>query len=77
MNIEADDNDEIPTSATTHVRWSDTRVEAQHGAVVQRFAAGRVRRRASIVDSLPVLAGQLSDPAMRFRREDIYGASGR
>ena len=30
-------------------------------------------RNRSIVDSLPILDGRLSDPAMTFRREEIYG----
>jgi hypothetical protein len=33
-------------------------------------AAGKSR---GIVDSLPVVEGRLADPAMTFRREDIYG----
>ena len=30
-----------------------------------------------LVDSLPILDGRLSDPAMTFRREDLYGADSR
>jgi hypothetical protein len=29
------------------------------------------------VDCLPILEGRLSDPAMTFRREDIYGPDAR
>jgi hypothetical protein len=31
----------------------------------------------SVVDSLPNLEGRLADPAMTFRREDLYGPDGR
>jgi len=29
------------------------------------------------LDALPILEGRLSDPAMTFRREDIYGPDAR
>ena len=36
-----------------------------------------VRRSMRGVDSLSVLEGRFTDPAMRFSREQIYGAEGR
>jgi hypothetical protein len=41
------------------------------------LAERSARRNQRIVDSLPVLEGRLSGPAMTFRREDIYGPDGR
>ncbi len=30
-----------------------------------------------LVDSLPKLSGHLAEPALTYRREDLYGADGR
>jgi len=80
MIVEVNDAGEIMIPAELVQAPPHTRLKAnREGALVvlqpltEKPAA--VSRRA--VDSLVVLEGQLNDPAMTFRREDIYGADAR
>ncbi len=79
MIVEANDAGDILVPAELVQAAPHTRLEAgrEGDAVVLRPLAERSapgKRR--IVDSLPVLEGRLSHPAMTFRREDIYGPGG-
>jgi hypothetical protein len=57
-----------------------TRLEADRegdSVVLKPLAEKPQETNRSVVDSLPSLEGRLSDPAMTFRREDIYGPDAR
>jgi bifunctional DNA-binding transcriptional regulator/antitoxin component of YhaV-PrlF toxin-antitoxin module len=77
MIVEVNDAGEILVPAELVRAAPHTRLEADRegDAVILRPLPARRNQR--IVDSLPVLEGRLSDPAMTFRREDIYGPDGR
>jgi hypothetical protein len=80
MIVEVNDAGEILVPAELVQAAPHTRLKAdREGDVVvlkplAEKLAGRSRR---VVDSLPVLEGRLADPAMTFRREDIYGPDAR
>ena len=76
MIVEVNDAGEILVPAELVRAAPHTRIKADRegDSVVLKPLAGKARRRShSLVDSLPLLDGQLSDRAMTFRREDIYG----
>jgi bifunctional DNA-binding transcriptional regulator/antitoxin component of YhaV-PrlF toxin-antitoxin module len=80
MIVEVNDAGDILVPAELVQAAPHTRLEADRegDAVILRPLAERsARRNQRIVNSLPVLEGRLSDPAMTFRREDIYGPDGR
>ena len=80
MIVEVNDAGDILVPAELVQATPHTRLEADRegDAVILRPLTERsARRNQRIVDSLPVLEGRLFDPAMTFRREDIYGPDGR
>jgi hypothetical protein len=80
MIIEVNESGEILVPAELVQAAPHTRLEAdrQGDAVVLRplanNVAGRDRR---LLEALPILEGRLADPAMTFRRQDIYGSDAR
>jgi bifunctional DNA-binding transcriptional regulator/antitoxin component of YhaV-PrlF toxin-antitoxin module len=80
MIVEVNDAGEILVPAELVQAAPHTRLKADRegDSVVLKplaeKAAGRSRR---LVDSLPILEGRLADPAMTFRREDIYDPDAR
>jgi len=81
MIVEVNDAGEITIPAELVQAAPHTRLKAnREGDLVvlqpltDELAEGRSSR---LVDSLPVLEGELTDPAMTFRREDIYGPDAR
>lgn len=80
MIVEVNDAGEILVPAELVQAAPHTRLEADRegdSVVLRPLAEKPVRTSNSISNSLPVLEGQLADPAMTFRREDIYGPDGR
>jgi hypothetical protein len=79
MIIEVNDAGEILIPAELVKAPPHTRLEADRegDSVVLKPLAEKPARRTSLTCSLPVLEGRLADPAMTFRREDIYGPDGR
>lgn len=80
MIVEVNDAGEILVPAELVQATPHTRLEADRegDAVILRPLTDRpALKNQRIVDSLPVLEGRLCDPAMTFRREDIYGPDGR
>jgi hypothetical protein len=80
MIVEVNDAGEILVPAELVRAAPHTRLEADRegDSVVLKLLAETPRRRNHpLVDALPVLEGRLSDPAMTFRREDIYGPDAR
>ncbi len=80
MIVEVNDAGEIMIPAELVQAPPHTRLKANREGtrvvlqpLAEKPAAGSLR----VVDSLVVLEGQLNDPAMTFRREDIYGADAR
>jgi hypothetical protein len=79
MIVEVNDAGEIlvpaePVQAAPRTRL---RADREGDSVVLKPIVEKGRRRdRRLVDSLPILEGQLSDPAMTFRREGIYGPPG-
>ena len=80
MIVEVNDAGEIMVPAELVQAPPHTRLQANREGelvllqpLIDKSAAASGR----VVDSLVVLEGQLSDPAMTFRREDIYGADAR
>ena len=76
MIVEVNDAGEILIPAELVQAAPHTRLKADRegDSVVLKPLAGKPRDRGHrLVDSLPILEGRLSDPAMTFRREDIYG----
>jgi len=80
MIVEVNDAGEILVPAELVRAAPHTRLEADREGdsvvlkpLAQKPPAGNRR----LVDSLPILEGRLSDPAMTFRREDIYGPDAR
>lgn len=79
MIIEVNNAGEILLPAELVQAPPHTRLEAarEGETLVLKPLQDKPARKASLVSSLPVLEGHLADPAMTFRREDIYGADGR
>jgi hypothetical protein len=80
MIVEVNDAGEVLVPAELVQAAPHTRLEAgrEGDSVVLRPLGERpAQRDRSLVDSLPVLEGRLADPAMTFRREDIYDPDGR
>jgi bifunctional DNA-binding transcriptional regulator/antitoxin component of YhaV-PrlF toxin-antitoxin module len=80
MIVEVNDAGEILVPAELVQAAPHTRLEADRegdSVVLRPLAEKPVRTSNYISDSLPILEGQLADPAMTFRREDIYGPDGR
>jgi len=80
MIVEVNDAGEILVPAELVQAAPHTRLLADrqgNAVVLKPISEEPSGRRRSLVDSLPVLDGKLGDPAMTFRREDIYGADAR
>ena len=80
MIVEVNDAGEILVPAELVQAAPHTRLQADRegNSVVLKPLAEKPRNRSRcLVDSLPILEGRLSDPAMTFRREDIYGPDGK
>ena len=79
MIVEVNDAGEILVPAELVQSAPHTRLEADRegDAVVLRPLAETPAQKNQRIDSLPVLEGRLADPAMTFRREDIYGPDDR
>ena len=80
MIVEVNDAGEILVPAELVQAAPHTRLEADRegdSVVLRPLAEKPARKSNHICDSLPVLEGQLADPAMTFRREDISGPDGR
>jgi hypothetical protein len=77
--VEVNESGEILTPAELVQAPPHTRLEAERdgNAVILEPIADKPARKARPISSLPVLEGRLADPAMAFRREDIYGSDGR
>lgn len=79
MIIEVNDAGEILVPAELVQAPPHTRLEADRegDSVVLKPILEQVTLRKHPGALLPVLEGRLTDPAMTFRREDIYGSDGR
>jgi len=80
MIVEVNDAGEILVPAELVQAAPHTRLKADRegdSVVLKPLAAKPAGRRRRLIDSLPVLEGRLADPAMTFRREDIYGDDAR
>ena len=79
MIVEVSDAGEILVPAELVRAAPHTRLEADRegDSVILRPLAKTPARRNQRIESLPVLEGRLADPAMTFRREDIYGPDSR
>lgn len=80
MIVEVNDAGEILVPAELVQAAPHTRLKADRegdSVVLQPLAEKPRGRTHRLVDSLPMLEGRLSDPAMTFRREDVYGPDGR
>src|SRR5271155_2868594 len=76
MIVEVNDAGEILVPAELVQAATRTRLNADRegDSVVLKPLAEKPREQSyRLVDSLPILEGRLADPAMTFRREDIYG----
>jgi hypothetical protein len=78
MIIEVNDAGEILVPAELVQAPPHTRLEADRegDSVVLKPLAEHAALRTHRAGLLPVLEGRLTDPAMTFRREDIYGSDG-
>lgn len=79
MIVEVNDAGEILVPAELVQAPPYTRLEADRegDSIVLKPLAEKPARKTRVVSLLPVLDGRLVDPAMTFRREDIYGPDGR
>jgi len=80
MIVEVNDAGEILVPAELVQAAPHTRLEADRegDSVVLKPLPKKHRKRSHrLLDSLPVLDGRLSEPAMTFRREEIYGPDAR
>jgi hypothetical protein len=79
MIIEVNDAGEILVPAELVQAPPHTRLEADRkgDSVVLKPLAKEPTRRTPLATSLPILEGRLAEPAMTFRREEIYGSDGR
>jgi hypothetical protein len=77
--VEVNDAGEILVPAELVQAAPHTRVDAarEGDSVVLKPLTGVAIRKTEPISALPVLEGHLVDPAMTFRREDIYGPDGR
>ena len=77
MIVEVNDAAEILVPAELMQAAPHTRFKADRegdSVVLKPFPEKPRERSHRLVDSLPILEGRLSDPAMTFRREEIYGS---
>jgi hypothetical protein len=80
MIVEVNDAGEILVPAELVQAPPHTRLKADRegdAVVLKPLAEKAAKRDHLVVDSLPILEGRLVDPAMTFRREDIYDPDGR
>lgn len=80
MIVEVNDAGEILVPAELVQAPPHTRLRADRegdSVVLKPLAERPSGRNRRLIDSLPVLEGRLSDTAMTFRREDMYGPDGR
>lgn len=79
MIVEVNDAGEILVPAELVQAPPHTRLEAGRDgdAVVLKPIEEKPARSGHLVSSLPVLQGRLAEPAMTFRRADIYDPDGR
>ena len=79
MIVEVNDAGEILVPAELVQAPPHTRLEAGRDgdSVVLKPLIPNPLARTSLVSSLPVLEGRMTNPAMTFHREDIYGPDGR
>ena len=80
MIVEVNDAGEILVPAELVQAPPRTRLKADRegdAVVLKPLTEKPARNRRSVVDSLPSLEGRLAEPAMTFRREDLYGPDGR
>ncbi len=80
MIVEVNDAGEIMIPAELVQAPPHTRLKANREGdlvVLQPLTEKAAARSRRVVDSLVVLEGQLNDPAMTFRREEIYGPDAR
>ena len=79
MIIEVNDAGEILVPAELVQAAPHTRLDAgrEGNSVVLKPLTEKPVRSHRLVDSLPILEGRLADPAMTFRRENIYGPDDR
>ena len=80
MIVEVNDAGEILVPAELVRAAPHTRLKvdrAGDSVILQSLTAVPVGRGRRLVDSLPTLEGRLADPAMTFRREDIYSPDAR
>lgn len=80
MIVEVNDAGEILVPAELVQAAPHTRLKADRegdAVVLKPLAEKPAGRSHRLLDSLPVLDGRLADPAMTFRREDIYGFDAR
>jgi hypothetical protein len=77
--VEVNEAGEILVPAELVQAPPHTRLEADRegDSVVLKPLVAKPAPRTHLASSLPVLEGRLADPAMTFRREDIYGPDGR
>ena len=76
MIVEVNDAGEIhiPAELVRAARHTRLETDREGDSVVLRPLVERPRQGSHrLVDSLPILQGRRADPAMTFRREDIYG----
>jgi bifunctional DNA-binding transcriptional regulator/antitoxin component of YhaV-PrlF toxin-antitoxin module len=76
MIVEVNDAGDILVPAELVRAAPRTRLKADRegdAVVLKPLAEKPAGRRRRLIDSLPILEGRLADPAMTFRREDIYG----
>jgi hypothetical protein len=80
MIVEVNEAGEILVPAELVQAPPHTRLKAARevdSVVLKPLAEKRAGRDRRIVDSLLILEGRLAEPAMTFRREDLYGTDGR
>ena len=80
MIVEVNDAGEILVPAELVRAAPHTRLNADRqgdSVVLKPLAEKPVGKSHPTVDSLLILEGRLTDPAMTFRREDIYGPDAR
>ena len=80
MIVEVNDEGEVLVPAEVVRAAPHTRLKADRegdSVVLKPLAGKSVGRSHRLVDSLLTLEGRLADPAMTFRREDMYGPDSR
>ena len=76
MIVEVNDAGEVLIPAELVQAPPHTHLEADR-VVLRPIAQTEVQTKYRVIDSLPILEGQLTDPAITCRREEIYDADGR